>query len=176
MGLDKEYVVEGTFGKTTDTYDSEGQTVQKCEQSMLSTLNNDLIHTQLKTFLGKQIQTVPAYSAIKVHGQKLYSQARQGTINLTTLPKREIFIREIELLEFQKTTDTTPPKAKIRVSCSKGTYIRSLVHDLGQKLGTGAYVSSLIRTRIGNYDVENALTVEEFERKWKNGEIQPTTE
>ena len=104
------------------------------------------------------------------HGPRLYKKAREEKIDLKTLPKRTINIFEIELLEFREKTQKNEPKAKIRVFCSKGTYIRSLIHDLGQKLNCGAYVSKLTRTKIGNYQLEKALILEEFEKRWKNNQ------
>lgn len=167
QGLNKEYIVEATFGLKTNTYDAEGKIVHTCEHYKLTEITRQKVLKTLKTFIGTQKQTVPPFSAVKIKGQKLYEKARRGKIDLKTLPKRKITIYTIELLEFKKSRVKDLPKAKIRVSCSKGTYIRSLIHDLGRKLGCDAYVSALTRTKIGNYRLEEAITVEEFRRKWK---------
>ena len=176
MGLPKEYIVEATFGAETDTYDREGIIVHRCEHDKLRLLNKNKISEMLVGFVGQQEQTVPPFSAIKVNGQRLYKKARKGNIDFKNLPKRKINSFEIELLEFVDTHLSTDkagcnaslqiPTAKIRVFCSKGTYVRSLVHDLGQKLGCSAYVSALIRTKIGKYRLEEAITVEEFKKRW----------
>jgi tRNA pseudouridine55 synthase len=171
QGLPKEYLVTATLGATTTTYDSEGENVQTCEQGKLLSVTKEITEKAIKGFLGKQLQTVPAFSAIKVKGKRLYEEARKGKIDLKSLPQREITIHEIEMADFEHATATTPPTVSLRISCSKGTYIRSLIHDLGQKLGCGAYVSALVRTKIGVFSLENALSMEEFEKKWRSNDF-----
>lgn len=166
QGLDKKYTVEAVLGITTTTYDAEGDIVHQVEHSRLNRITAQKIKAVLETFIGKQKQTVPAFSAVKVKGQKLCDKARKGLIDPTTLPKREINIYQVKLSEFKETrcNASLRPRITLQVSCSKGTYIRSLIHDLGQKLGVGAYVTKLIRTQVGKYKVEEAMTIEEFEK------------
>ena len=166
QGLDKEYLAEAVFGTETDTYDRKGKIMKQLPISKIQISKQEVANT-LRGFVGQITQTAPPFSAIKVKGQRLYKKARKGQIDFDKLPKRKITIYETELLKFEKAALKTPPKAQIRIYCSKGTYIRSLIHDLGQKLGCGAYVSALKRTKIGDYLVENALTVEEFQQKWR---------
>ena len=103
----------------------------------------------LAGFLGKQKQIPPKYSAIKINGKKLYELARKG-VEIKDIPEREVEIYYLELLDFNL------PYAKIKVGCSSGTYIRSLVSDIGQKLETGAYMSGLIRTKSNDFSIENS--------------------
>lgn len=151
---EKEYICEITFGSTTDTGDREG--------AILTQKNIDLQLTDLQKvlpeFLGKQMQTPPMYSAVKFQGQPLYKLARRG-IEIKRQPK-EIEIKELELLEF-----TPPDKAKLRIVCSKGTYIRTLCYNIGEKLETGAYMSALVRTRIGDYKLDNNCLTPQGTRK-----------
>jgi len=167
QNLDKEYIVEITFGSTTDTYDSQGKVTNQIENEKLLNLTEEKIKETLLTFQGKQDQTVPPFSAVKVNGRRLYKQARREKIDPKTLPKRTITVFEIELLSFQKGNLKKPPVAKIQIHCSKGTYIRSLAHDLGQKLEMGAHISGLTRTKIGRYKLENAITIEKLQQHWK---------
>jgi len=110
-----------------------------------------------RRFLGEQLQTPPAHSAVKMNGQPAYRMARRG-IQLTLAP------RQIRILEFE-ITRISLPELEFRVVCTSGTYIRSLANDFGQALGCGAYLGSLCRTRIGDYTLDNALTILEFSRQ-----------
>lgn len=153
-GKDKEYIFEITFGKVTDTYDREGQVLRETRDF---TLSQEQLLATLEKFKGAQQQIPPMFSALKKDGQKLYELARKGiTIER---PPRAIFIAELELQEF---TDTT---ATIRTVCSKGTYIRSLCYDIGETLGMGAYMSKLVRTRIGSYILDQSCLIPESGRK-----------
>ncbi|GBR75318.1 tRNA pseudouridine(55) synthase TruB [Candidatus Termititenax persephonae] len=137
---EKEYVCEITFGVITDTGDRAGQVLSR----QIVNIDRGQLPTVLSGFVGKQKQIPPMYSAVKVRGQKLYELARQGIE--VERPPREIEIKELELLEF-----CPPDKARLRIVCSKGTYIRTLCYNIGEKIGGGAYMSSLTRTRIGEY-------------------------
>ncbi|MBR3605900.1 MAG: tRNA pseudouridine(55) synthase TruB [Candidatus Gastranaerophilales bacterium] len=143
---DKEYIADIIFGYVTDTFDSEGE-IKFVKEPNFSI---DTLNEVLNSFLGITIQIPPKYSAIKLNGQKLCDLARNNMQIDINAHAREIEIYSIELLEFDNY------KAKIKVFCKKGTYIRSLVNDIGQKLGCGAYMSDLIRTKAGNFDIENS--------------------
>ena len=167
QGLDKEYLAEVTFGSSTTTYDREGELVHTAEQSKLQKLSRKQVIAGLKHFTGQQKQTIPAFSAKKVHGAPLYRQARKGTLDLKILPVHMINIYSLKLLHFTPATNTTPPKTTLAISCSKGTYVRSLAHDLGNYLHVYAHLSALTRTKIGPYELKNAITVAEFAEKWQ---------
>jgi tRNA pseudouridine55 synthase len=139
-GQEKEYVCEITFGIVTDSGDSEGKILSRQNAN----IEKNKLQTVLNSFIGKQKQTPPMYSAVKVRGQKLYELARQGLE--VERPPKEIEIKELEMLNF-----LPPDKANLRVVCSKGTYIRALCYNIGEKMETGAYMSRLTRTRIGEY-------------------------
>ena len=165
MGLEKEYVAEVTFGLETDTYDADGKTANRAPLPAVRKLKRKDVEKELKSFGGFVEQQVPPYSAVKINGKPLYKYARGGRLDEITLPMREVEIKKLELLEFYPMDSRANllPKVRLRVVCSKGTYIRSLAHDLGQKLGTGAFLSALRRTRIGQYCVENAVSLEKLE-------------
>jgi tRNA pseudouridine55 synthase len=148
---EKEYT--GTFfiGATTPSYDLETGVNNQFETSHI---NEELIFETSNKFLGKILQTPPAYSAVKVDGKPAYKQARKGK-EVKMLPK-EIFINEFEI------TKVEMPLIYFRIVCSKGTYIRSIANDFGKALNSGAYLDSLCRTRIGNFKLNMATTVEEF--------------
>lgn len=139
---DKEYIADIKFGYITETFDDEGEKefVSKPE------FNKEELIECLNSFLGKTFQIPPKYSAIKQNGQKLCDILRKDPKKELEIPKREIEIYEIELLNFNGSDE-----ARIRVFCKKGTYIRSLVNDIGNKLSCGAYMTNLIRTKAGNF-------------------------
>lgn len=148
---DKTYVAGVTFGRTTDTYDGDGKVLSSSDV----TVTKEEFLECIKGFIGKQKQIPPMYSAKKINGKKLYELARAG-IEVERKPENiEIF--ELSLLDFDY------PNAKILVSCSKGTYIRSLIHDMGQALGCGAYMSSLERTKACGFCKEQSHTLEELQ-------------
>lgn len=151
VGLDKTYEATARLGATSDTYDLTGKLTIKNEQL---TITEDDARKALMSFLGGYEQKAPAYSAKKVGGQKLYEMARRGEDVEHLRPTKKVDISAIELLDYNW------PDLKFRVTCSSGTYIRSLAHDLGEKLGCGAYLTELRRTRIGEYKVEDAKKLE----------------
>jgi len=153
MGMDKEYVAHITFGASTPSYDLETEPDQYFKTEHIT---HEKLQNTLSQYLGLQMQSPPIFSAIKKNGKKAYEQARKG--EKIKLDKREIEIKELELLEY--TNDT----AIVRVVCSKGTYIRSFAHDLGIALKSGAHLSGLKRTAIGNSKLESALSIEQFEK------------
>lgn len=150
----KEY--SGTFvlGKTTPSIDLE---TEFDEEFPIEHINETVLQEALSKFQGKILQIPPIYSAIQVNGKRLYELARKGK----TEADIEIKSREVEISTFEIDT-TNFPKIKFSIVCSKGTYIRSLVRDFGLACQSGAYLSSLRREKIGDFDVKNALTIEEF--------------
>lgn len=153
---DKTYEVTLKLGKKRDTADSEGE-VLEIKTVQKESLNEGNVIKTLNSFIGKQQQIPPMYSAIKVKGKKLYEYARNGQrIELTP---REIEIYDIELMSINQ------EKLEIcfKVSCSKGTYIRSLCEDIASKLNTVGYMKELKRTKVGNFDLKQAISLEELE-------------
>lgn len=151
---DKEYIATITLGKATDTYDLEGKITSEKEYQNDLTLKQ--VEETLKTFLGKQKQVPPIYSAIKVNGKKLYEYARNN--EKVEIESRDIEIYSLELLSFEKN------EIKIRTHCSKGTYIRSLCVDIASALGYPGVMSSLIRTKSGHFALEDCITLEDLEQ------------
>lgn len=149
---DKEYLAEVAFGMATNTYDLEGTAISQCNSEI--TLSQ--IRKALKNFEGEIEQLPPIFSAIKVKGKKLYEYARKG--EEVQIEPRKVFIEKIELKNF----DEKSQKAQVLIKCSKGTYIRSIAHDLGQNLGCGAHLSKLIRTQAGKFLVDNSIPLEEI--------------
>ena len=152
---DKEYVAELLLGVKTDTQDMTGQILQ---ESCVEVTEQE-VRMALEGFLGDYDQIPPMYSALKVNGKKLYELARAG--KEVERKARSVRIHGIEVLEIDI------PRLTIRVSCSKGTYIRTLCHDLGEKLGCGAAMERLERTRSGSFVKEEAITLKELEQKVK---------
>jgi tRNA pseudouridine55 synthase len=152
MADEKEYVATIELGKTTPSYDLETQYDNTFPTDHIT---EELINEVLATFVGEQDQLPPIYSAKNINGKRAYDYARKG--EEVELKTNKITITELELLEFDL------PTLKIKVVCSKGTYIRSLAYDIGKSLNSGAHLTGLIRTRIGSYRIESSLSIEEFE-------------
>lgn len=161
MEHDKIYEVTLKLGIKTDTADSEGNVVQEKEVSVLN-LSKENVTDVLSGFLGKQEQIPPIYSAIKVNGKKLYEYARKG--QTVEIKPREIEIYKCEL----KQINLEEKEICFTVHCSKGTYIRSLCEDIASKLGTVGYMKELNRIRVGKFDIDQAITVEELENNISN--------
>jgi tRNA pseudouridine55 synthase len=153
MGQTKVYTGEFTLGATTPSYDMETEVDQTFD---IAHINQDLIDKALHQFQGEIMQKPPVFSALKKEGKRLYEYARKG--EEVDIPKRQVNI------DYFKITENNLPKLNFEVQCSKGTYIRSLAFDFGKALNSGAYLSELRRTRIGDYKVENALSIEDFEK------------
>jgi tRNA pseudouridine55 synthase len=151
MGLTKEYT--GTFfiGATTPCYDLEKEIDKTFPTEHIT---KELILETVKTFLGVQEQVPPIFSAVQINGKRAYTLARAGE-------EVELKPRQIEILEFE-ITDIQMPIVSFRILCGKGTYIRSIARDFGLALNSGAHLTSLRRTKIGNYDVKDAVSPEEF--------------
>ena len=153
QNLDKIYTGKFFLGATTPSYDLE------TEVNSVKPINNiseKLISKALKSFNGKITQTPPIFSAIKHKGKKLYEYARKG--ETVKIKEREVLIYEFIITKYQL------PELSFLVKCSKGTYIRSLANDFGEKLECGAYLSKLTRTAIGNHLLENSISIEDFEK------------
>ncbi len=154
QGQVKEYTGTFTLGATTPSYDLE---TEVNETFPIEHITDALIKQATTQFLGEIDQVPPIFSALKKDGKRLYELAREGK-------KVEIKSRKIEILEFE-ITQIELPEVDFRVVCSKGTYIRSLAHDFGKALDSGAYLSSLRRTKIGDFNVNNATSPNVFKEK-----------
>lgn len=149
--LEKEYIATLELGKVTDTYDRTGVIVK---ESDIHEIELNELQNLCNSLVGEIYQTPPMYSAVKVNGMRLYKLARKGEV-IERKP-RKVNIYDINILNIEI------PLITLKVICSKGTYIRTLAHDIGAKLSCGAYLSSLTRTRIGPYKIENAYTIPIF--------------
>ncbi len=154
QGQIKEYTGTFTLGATTPSYDLETEIDHTFDTTHIT---EELIHNTTQQFIGNIQQQPPIFSALKKDGKRLYEIARKG--ETTEIPTREIHISEFEITAIQF------PKVDFRVVCSKGTYIRSLAFDFGKALNSGAHLSALRRTKIGNFSVENATSIENFIKK-----------
>ncbi|MFQ5798009.1 MAG: tRNA pseudouridine(55) synthase TruB [Bacteroidota bacterium] len=152
MNLEKEYVGTMVIGARTPSFDSETEVVERKDHSRVTEAD---LRDVFRTYVGEITQVPPLYSAVKHKGIPLYKYARKGE-EVERRPRR-VTISVLELVQF------TPPEVRFRVVCSKGTYIRTLAEDIGRRLGCGAYLKSLIRTRVGSYSLEQALTIPELE-------------
>lgn len=150
MEDDKEYLATVQFGVSTTTYDREGEVIYTSDKKLVS----EDVKNALKAFEGEISQLPPIYSAIKVKGKKLYEYARSG--QEVEIKPRKVTIENIELKSF----DEKLQQAEILIKCSKGTYIRSIANDLGQKLECGAHLIKLVRTQAGRFRIENSVNLE----------------
>ena len=148
MKLDKEYVVEMELGKFSDTYDSEGK-VQTTDFD-LSSLDKKLVQEAMESFWGTSMQMPPAFSAKKINGKKAYELARAG---------KPVELKPVEVFMQGRDIEVEMPFVRFTLTVSSGTYVRSLIHDVGQKLGCGAIMTALRRTRVGDFKLEEAQTL-----------------
>ncbi len=153
QGMVKEYVADIRFGATTPTYDLESEPDELFPYNQIT---KEKLAEAMNQFTGEIDQTPPIFSAIKVQGKKAYDLARKG--ETVELKLRRITIYEMKVTAFNM------PDITVKVKCSKGTYIRSLAFDMGKALNSGAHLAGLRRTRIGEYSVDDATTVMEFEK------------
>jgi tRNA pseudouridine55 synthase len=165
VGLDKEYVATVRMGFATDTQDYTGKQITPLESSDL--LSADQVETALKEFAGRLWQTPPMYSAKKVAGERLYVAAREGR-EVERQPV-EIIVHRLELLRLGDAKPDGTREMVIRVRCSSGTYVRTLAADIGARLKTGAHLSALRRTAVGPFSIDDALTLDEVERRSAEG-------
>ncbi len=153
QAAEKEYITSIKIGETTPSFDLETEVDKTFEYKQIKPSD---VEKMLKGFIGEQDQIPPIFSAKNINGKRAYEYARKGQ-EVEMRPSR-ITISELELLDFAS------PLMKIRIVCSKGTYIRSFARDIGERLNSGAHMTSLRRTRIGEYHVKDALKVSEFEK------------
>ena len=146
MDEKKEYITEAIFGSRTDTLDWSGQVVEESDK----TFTKDKLINEMENFKGQITQIPPMYSAIKINGSKMYDLARKGIeVERKT---RNVTIYDFKLLDFDF------PKATFEITCSKGTYIRTLIDDLGEDLGSFAYINKLTRSKVGDFVIEEAIS------------------
>ena len=155
---DKRYQAVIQLGATTDTYDSEGVVTKTAS---VEDITEELFEETLQQFIGEIEQVPPPYSAVKVKGKKAYEMAREG--EEVELQPRRINVYSIELLEW------APPEAVIDVYCSSGTYVRSLAHELGEKLGCGAHLIGLRRTKSGRFTLRDATPLNKLRQSFDDG-------
>jgi len=151
MGQAKTYIGTLRLGGVTDSYDAE---LPVTPVGPWAAVSSEALEAARQQFVGTIKQRPPMYAAIKVDGERLYKKARRG--EKVKVPERTVTVHSFDVLEHRG------PDVTFRVRCSKGTYIRSLAHDLGQALGVGAYLSSLVRTAIGDHQLSDAWTVEQL--------------
>jgi len=155
----KTYLAEATFGYETDTLDGVGQTVREGDPSGVTL---DAMRGALEAFRGEIEQVPPAFSAIKRDGQKLYDLARAGQLDESELSPRRVTIYDVQPTRFVPGVAGERLRALIHVECSSGTYIRSLVRDVGRALGCGATMTFLVRLQSGSFSIEDAVTLEDI--------------
>ena len=173
---DKSYEAEVTFGISTDSFDADGEVTDRNQLDELVHLNEDIVRDALAQFLGTQEQTPPAFSAIKVNGERLYEKARRG--EKVVVPSRVVTFYELAFLQFFKGDGTLSclPRVHVRVKCSKGTYIRSLATDLGAKLNVCAHLTSLRRTEAGGFKIEQAVTLDKLNADTLDAHLIPLSQ
>ncbi len=162
----KAYRAYILLGIKTTTYDTEGKILEK----ILIKPDIDKIKDYLQEFKGRITQTPPMYSAVHYKGKRLYEYARKN-IEIKDIPTRQVIINTIRLIDIEK-IDTENPVLVVDIDCSGGTYIRSIAHDLGEKLGYGCCLENLTRLKSGKFRLEDSLTLEQIEEYYKKGEIE----
>lgn len=162
-GWDKCYEADVFLGLRSETFDREGVSESDVPVPPPPMMNDD-IDRILDSFRGKITQTVPAYSSVQIDGERLYNRARRGEV--VDPPKREVEIRELRLLGYEA------PRMSLMVTCTKGTYIRSLADDIGQAIGCGAYLDRLQRISVGSLHLEDSLTLEQIQERKQAGTLE----
>jgi tRNA pseudouridine55 synthase len=160
---DKTYEAVCKLGITTDTQDITGKVLTTAQVNV----TYERIEEVIKSYIGEYLQLPPMYSAIKVDGKKLYELARQG--KEIDRERRKVIIKDIRILDYSKEDN----EVKVSVDCGKGTYIRTLLHDIGETLGCGGTMKSLIRTAVGNFMAEEALKLSEIEELVHEDRLEP---
>lgn len=158
MDMPKTYRATVRLGITTTTYDAEGEMVREADASAVT---EEALRDVFASFVGEIEQAPPAHSAVKVEGERAYHRARRG--ETVEMKPRPATIYRIDLLRYE------PPIAEIEVECARGTYIRSLAHDAGEKLGCGAHLASLVRTRVGPFSLDGAADEEALAAAFEAG-------
>jgi tRNA pseudouridine55 synthase len=159
MGGPKTYLARVELGVTTDTYDADGQVVSQADPSHI---DRPAVEAALESFHGEITQTPPMYSAVKHGGRPLYELARAGLT--VARQSRKVTVHRLEMVEWR------PSRFTLEVTCGRGTYIRSLAHDLGQALGCGAHLVTLARTRYGPFDIQTAVPLPRLEAAFQRGD------
>ena len=165
----KEYLATLKLGEVTKTYDPTSEVTASASAEQIASITLENILQLLPQFTGKIQQQAPTYSALKENGVSAYKAARRGEARI--MPVREVCVTELELLRFES------PFVELRIACEAGTYIRSIAHDLGTKLGVGAHLTALTRTRVGDYKIEDSISMEEMKKIFMvepNG-VEPST-
>jgi len=157
---DKVYETVLLLGKSSDTQDIWGEIISESDV----TCDEDMVREAIESFIGDYEQLPPMYSAKKINGQKLYDLARAGIT--VERKKAHVIIYDIEILSMNL------PRVTMRIHCGKGTYIRTLCNDIGETLGCGGLMESLVRTRVGRFDISDAITLEEAELLMKSGMLE----
>lgn len=161
---DKKYIATIQLGQKTDTADVEGNVIEKKDVAT-DMLDDEKINSVLESLTGKQKQTPPIYSAIKVKGKKLYEYARSG--KTVDIPERDIEIYDLKLMELNKNDKTLT----FEIYCSKGTYVRTVCEQIAEKMNTVGYMKELQRTMVGDFLIENSITVQNLEQNIKNNQF-----
>lgn len=159
-GSAKRYTAVIEFGRATDTFDIEGKILNECDPGRLSESD---FKAACGSFIGKIKQLIPAYSAVKVKGRRMYQAARDGEEIPARYKPIEIF--DIDVLSFDW------PEVTVHIKCSAGTYVRSLAFELGEKLACGGYLKNLVRTGVGNFSLKNALSLDELKETAREGQL-----
>lgn len=154
LNKDKGYICELTLGITTDTYDSSGEILEKCEDFNVSL---EELEKAFDSQRGEIKQLPPMYSALKINGKRMCDLVRSGRSDEIELKYRDVNIKKLEILSYKDN------KVMFYVKCSKGTYVRSICYDVGQVLGCGGHMSFLLRTESGKFNLDNSITLEELE-------------
>ncbi len=161
---DKTYTATLLLGMETNTQDTTGKVVKQSEPDVLEALNEEKVFATIKSFIGEYEQIPPMFSAIKINGQKLYNLARRGEV--VERPARHCKILNITVTKMEL------PRVDFHVTCSKGTYIRTLCHDIGKKLGVGGCMEKLIRTKVERFDVKESISLAQIEEYRDNGTLE----
>lgn len=162
LNKDKSYICELTLGITTDTYDSSGEILERVENVSLT---NEEIEKAFDTQRGHIDQLPPIYSALKVNGKRMCDLVRSGRADEINLKTRPVHIKKLDILSINEN------KIMFHVTCSKGTYVRSICYDVGQVLGCGGHMSFLLRTASGKFNLENGITLEELKEFKENNTL-----
>ena len=160
---DKTYETVLLMGKTTDTQDISGTVLKEYAGDIAAETEETKVVSYIREFIGEYDQVPPMYSALKVNGKRLYELAREG--KTVERKSRKVTIHDIRIRE------VSLPRIRMEVDCSKGTYIRTLCHDIGEKLGTGGCMESLLRTRVGRFRCKDSLKLDEVEAYVKQGRL-----
>lgn len=160
---DKTYQATLLLGVVTDTQDTTGEVIEHVDEEEVFKLSEATIFQTVKSYIGEYDQIPPMYSAIKINGQKLYDLARKG--ETIERPARRVKILEITI------TNIELPRVEMIIHCSKGTYIRTLCHDIGKELGCGGCMEKLVRSQVDRFDVDDSLTLDEIKELFLSGRL-----